>query len=117
MKDPNSVAKLEKAIAEKYGPDAIVNPRSRWSEEDEISYQQQLSGSSANTQEIKTVEEERDGYNIEFGRLITAEQRVCSKCGIYSMNTRDSLYLNKFSLCYLCFQDARMMLICQGKIK
>ena len=34
-KDPNYVVKLEKAIAKKYGDEAIENPKKHWSDEKE----------------------------------------------------------------------------------
>ena len=41
-KDPNYIAKLEKAIAEKYGEETIVNPRGNWADEKERIYQEQI---------------------------------------------------------------------------
>ena len=37
-KDPNFVAKLEKAIADKYGNETIQNPKLNWDEEKEQKY-------------------------------------------------------------------------------
>ena len=39
MKDPNRIARIEKAIAKKYGHETIENPRKYWNEEKEKSYQ------------------------------------------------------------------------------
>ena len=33
--DPDYIVKVEKAIAKKYGHDAIVNPKSLWTDEKE----------------------------------------------------------------------------------
>ncbi len=44
-KDLNYIAGLEKAIKKKYGNEAIINPLSRWSDEKEEDYQQQLQNS------------------------------------------------------------------------
>ena len=41
-KDPNFVAKLEKAISEKYGDETIQNPKANWDEEKEKKYLEQL---------------------------------------------------------------------------
>ena len=35
MKDPNRLIKVEKAILEKYGEEAIQNPKANWDEEKE----------------------------------------------------------------------------------
>ena len=42
-KDLNKIAAIEKAIAEKYGEDAVSNPRSNWGDEKEKEYLEQLS--------------------------------------------------------------------------
>ena len=49
--DPNYVAKVEKAIATKYGEETIQNPRGNWDEEKEKEYEAQLK---------KLAEKERD---------------------------------------------------------
>ena len=41
-KDPNYIVKLEKAIAKKYGEEAIENPRKHWNDEKEEDYQKQI---------------------------------------------------------------------------
>ena len=41
-KDPNYVARVEKAISKKYGYDAIQNPRANWDDEKEEEYKKQL---------------------------------------------------------------------------
>ena len=41
-KDPNYIAKLEQAIADKYVQEAIANPRGGWNDEKEKIYQEQI---------------------------------------------------------------------------
>ena len=41
-KDSDYIAKLEKAIAEKYGTETIQNPKGNWDKEKEEEYIQQL---------------------------------------------------------------------------
>ena len=41
-KDPNYIAKLEKAIGDKYGEEAVASPRSSWDDEKEKIYQEQI---------------------------------------------------------------------------
>ena len=36
--DLNDIARFEKAIAKKYGPEAIENPRKHWNDEKEKKY-------------------------------------------------------------------------------
>ena len=33
MKDPDRIARTEKAISQKYGDEAVTNPRANWDEE------------------------------------------------------------------------------------
>jgi len=40
-KDLNKIAAVEKAIAEKYGHEAVINPRANWDEDKEKEHQQQ----------------------------------------------------------------------------
>ena len=40
--DPNYIVKVEKAIAEKYGQEAIDNPKRHWTDEKEKQYVKQL---------------------------------------------------------------------------
>ena len=42
MKDPDYLIKVEKAIREKYGIEAIQNPRTTWTEEKEKKYIEQI---------------------------------------------------------------------------
>ena len=41
-KDPNYLVKLEKAIADKYGKEAIQNPKADWSDDKEKEYQKEV---------------------------------------------------------------------------
>jgi hypothetical protein len=114
MKDPAYAAKLEKAIAEKYGAEAVVNPRSLWTPEDEEKYQV---AERAPTVEPTPVEEEKEGYVFEVAKLLRRDTRVCSKCGTYSLKSQDGLYLTKFSMCYRCFLKEEVVMRWKGRIK
>ena len=41
-KDPDYIAKLEKAIADKYGKETIVHPKADWDDEKEMEYLNEL---------------------------------------------------------------------------
>ena len=41
-KDPNYAVKVEKAIANKYGKEAVVNPKSQWDNDKEKQYLDEL---------------------------------------------------------------------------
>ena len=41
-KDPDKIARIEKAMAKKYGIESVQNPKSNWNEEKERQYLEQL---------------------------------------------------------------------------
>ena len=47
-KDPNYAVKVEKAIAEKYGKEAVVNPKSEWDDDKEKEYLAELKNNYRN---------------------------------------------------------------------
>jgi hypothetical protein len=113
--DPNYIAKLEKAIEKKYGNEAIVNPKSLWSEEKERDYQEQiqkLSEKESILQNSKQIEQEedKDGYLVK-NKLFTKNDGVCPLCKFYTKYIQDDLYLTKYKMCYKCY------LINEDKIK
>ena len=58
-KDPNYIPKLEKAIAQKYGQEAIDNPRKFWDEEKEQEYIKQSQEFKKRHQKINEQKENR----------------------------------------------------------
>jgi hypothetical protein len=44
-KDPNYAVKVEQAIAKKYGKETVVNPKSKWDDDKEKEYLEQLKDS------------------------------------------------------------------------
>ena len=80
--DLNDIARFEKAIAKKYGNEAIENPRKHWNDE----------------------KVELDGFFI-CKKLLTREttRRVCPICTTYSYKIRDDVFMNKFDCCFSCY--------------
>ena len=83
-KDPNYVVKVEKAIAEKYGQEAIQNPKSYWTDEKEKEYVKQL-------KDLYKDSKQKDDFQIEIGGVFIAEKlinkeskRYCPICNTYS---------------------------------
>jgi hypothetical protein len=105
MKDPNEIVKIEKAIAQKYGEDAIANPKHYWNEEKEKEYSEQLKELSV----IQTKQEEKDqkinidGIFISKKLLNKDSKRTCPVCSIYSFSNKDDLYMNRYECCYKCY--------------
>ena len=106
MKDPNRIARIEKAIAKKYGHEAIENPRKYWNEEKEKSYQDQIKKLAEKERAFEESEEkiEVDGILISK-KLLTREtiRRDCPVCDTFSFNLKDDAYMMKYDCCYKCF--------------
>jgi len=106
QKDPNYIAKLEKAIKDKYGEAAIENPRKHWNDEKESDHQEQIKKLYEKEARFRSNEEkiEQDGFLIPkklFNREVL--KRTCPICEIYSFNPKDDLYMNKFDCCFKCY--------------
>ncbi len=104
MKDLNDIVKIEKAIAEKYGEDTIMNPKYYWNEEKEKAYIEQL-------KELSQVEKNNDkdqkinvdGVFISKKLLNKDSNRTCPICSTYSFDLKDDLYMNRFECCQKCY--------------
>jgi len=104
-KDLNYIAKLEQAIAKKYGEAAIKNPASGWNEEKEKEYLEQLKNLRKQEAEKKTLADKVDvgGFFISEKLINRETNRQCPLCEAYSFYNRDELYMNKFRCCYECY--------------
>jgi len=101
--DPNYTAKLEKAIKEKYGQEAIQNPRSNWTDEKEKQYLEELKEFYKKQKKSETEKEEKEGFLVSKKLLERNTKRDCPVCDKYSFLTKDDLYMNKFDCCYDCY--------------
>ena len=99
------IAKLEKAISQKYGDETINNPQRFWDEEKEKEYvaqsqqQQKKFAKLAETQD----KVEQDGFLINKKLLTRDHNRDCPICEKYSFHPRDDLYMSKFEACFKCY--------------
>ena len=105
-KDWDYIAKLERAIAEKYGEQTITNPNSGWGVKKEKEYLDSLREIVQRRDSKEEFEEkvEVEGFFIPK-KLLNKEKtnRICSLCEIYSFDMRDDLYMNKFDSCFDCY--------------
>ena len=103
--DLNTVAKIEQAISKKYGPETIVNPKSRWTKDKELVYLEQIK--AQHKKQLKTRQDaekiNKDGFFVSKKLLIKDEDRVCPACFEYSFDPADDLYMNKYDCCYKCY--------------
>ena len=107
MKDKNlnQIAAVEKAIAEKYGAEAIANPRADWDEEKEKEY---LSQMKEFYQKIKNNEEQQEKIEINgikvSKKLLNRESlTLCTVCGSFPKISMDDVCLTKFECCFNCY--------------
>lgn len=104
-RDINYIQALEKAVKEKYGEEATLNPKQFWDEQKEKQYIEDVKkASSIEYKNLQTQEKiEVDGLLISKKLINKKELKECSMCNIYSFNKKDDLYLNKFKVCYKCY--------------
>ena len=99
------VARLEKAISQKYGEEATHNPQRHWDENKEKEYlqqsveEQQKFAKNAESQD----KIEADGFLINKKLLNRDHNRTCPVCSKYSFHPRDDLYMNKYQACFECY--------------
>ena len=102
----DDIARFEKAIAKKYGPEAIENPRKYWNDEKEKSYQEQIKkvAQKEHAAEEKDDKVELDGFLISK-KLLNKDttRRTCPVCKSYSFKIRDDVFMNKYDCCYRCY--------------
>ena len=103
--DPHYIVKVEKAIAKKYGQEAIQNPKKDWNEEKEREYQEQIEGFYKKRDKIRDKSEkvEVDGIFIPKKLLNKGKERTCPVCEMYSFKTQDDVYMNKYDCCFDCY--------------
>ena len=101
-RDLNEIAKLEKAIKEKYGEEAIQNPKGTWDKEKEDKYLEELKTFYKRNIRSKEVEE-APGFLVKSRKTRTSVDRTCPVCSSYSFSGKDDLYMIKFDCCYDCY--------------
>tara|TARA_R110001606_G_scaffold86144_5_gene194961 strand:- start:1165 stop:1533 length:369 start_codon:yes stop_codon:yes gene_type:complete len=101
-KDPNYAAKLEKAIADRYGQETIQNPKASWTEQNEKDYIEELKKDYRHTQKDQP-KEEVEGVLISKELLSKETERSCPVCSTYSFKSVDDLYMTKFECCFDCY--------------
>jgi len=102
----DQIAKYEKAIAKKYGEEAIQNPRKYWDDDKERDYLSQIK--DLTSREVYQSDLERKIE--EQGFLITekllnreGEFTTCPICHKASRNSKDDVYIKKKECCFACY--------------
>ena len=101
-KDLNEIAKIEKAIKERYGEEAIQNPKGNWDKEKEAKYLEDLKAFHERSSRKKATEE-LDGFVVKTKKTKSRVDRNCPVCSSYSFSSMDDLYMTKFNCCFDCY--------------
>lgn len=101
MKDPDYLIKVEKAISEKYGDEAIQDPRHTWDKAKEEQYLEQIKKIAKETRPKEKVEV--SGVLMPKKLFTKVSERTCPVCDVYSFSAKDDLYMVKFKCCYKCY--------------
>ena len=102
-KDLNYSIKVEKAIAEKYGEEAVKHPKSEWTDDKEKRYLEDLKQLYPQTAEQEHSHEEINGVLISKKLLTRESKRSCPVCSTYSFKSNDDVYMSKFGCCEGCY--------------
>ncbi len=104
-KDLNKIAAFEKAIAEKYGEDAVSNPRASWGEEKEKEYLEQMREFYKKTSKNQEREDKVDVNGIKVTKKLLSRESLknCSVCGKFPKSSMDDVCLIKFDCCEHCY--------------
>ena len=104
-KDLNYIAKVEQAIGDKYGEEAIQNPKASWSEEKEKEDLEQIKKIHQKERKIQEAKDkvEVNGFFISKKLLSRDSKRLCQVCETYSFDGKDDLYMNKYYCCFKCY--------------
>ena len=100
--DYNEIAKYEKAIKDKYGTEAIQNPKKLWDEDKEKAYLEDLK-KFYNKKETNKERLSKPGFEIIQKKDNKTASRECPVCNAYSLSSRDDLYMTKFECCFNCY--------------
>ena len=106
-KDYNYMAAMEKAVAEKYGKEAVQDFRSQWTDLNEKQYLEQLRARQRLRDKTRddNPRVEIDGIIIRKKVDFEKNNRTCPICKTYSFSSRDDLYMNRFESCHRCYID------------
>ena len=104
-KDLNKIAAIERSIAEKYGEEAIQNPRANWDEEKEKEYLQQMKEFYKKVNKNEEHQEKIDINGIKVSKkLLNRESlKTCSVCGRFPKKSMDDVCFVKFDCCNTCY--------------
>ena len=104
-RDPDYALKIEHAIAQKYGSETVQHPQRDWNSKKEEDYLEQLKLLNQKLDKIseKLEKVEVEGVLMSKKLLNKDSNRSCPVCHTYSFDTRDNVYMTKYTCCYKCY--------------
>tara|TARA_B100000131_G_scaffold122462_1_gene119540 strand:- start:1376 stop:1759 length:384 start_codon:yes stop_codon:yes gene_type:complete len=104
-KNPDRIASIEKAISEKYGTEAIQNPRANWDPEKEKEYLKQMREHYKKHTKNDEWQEKVDINGIKVSKKLLSREsvRYCSVCGASAQKALDDVCFVKFDCCSKCY--------------
>ena len=104
-KDLNKIARIEKAIAKKFGDEAVVNPKNFWTDQKEAEYLAQLKEfyKKERKKGHNKDKTDKEGFLLSKNLISKESKRICLVCNEYSFEIKDDLYMNKFECCFKCY--------------
>lgn len=97
---------LLQMIKERYGKNALIDPRATGSGLDEEEIRKQLLKFDEKVRKARRKNEkvEKNGFFISKGVLKRANvERVCPVCNTFSFSTYDDVYMMRFKCCFECY--------------
>ena len=103
--DPDQIAAIEKAIAEKYGDEAVQNPKGNWNEVKEKDYLEQSREFYKKQYKNDEWQEKVDVNGIKISKKLLNRESLksCPVCGVFPKKSMDDVCLTKFDCCYKCY--------------
>ena len=104
-RDPDYALKVEHAITQKYGSETVQHPQRDWNSKKEQDYLEQLKLLNQKLDKIseKLEKVEVQGVLMSKKLLNKDNNRSCPVCHTYSFDTRDNVYMTKYSCCRKCY--------------
>jgi len=97
------IARVEKAMSEKYGKEAVQDFRNDWSEEKEAEYLKQSSSQNRNRKSTPEKISLSEDIVVSQRAATKRVERTCPVCKTYSFSTKDDLYMARYQSCHRCY--------------
>lgn len=104
-RDLETLQQIEESIRNKFGEEALIDPRSLWNETKEKDFKNQLVEEQEKylLREKNEEKVEENGFLISKCLLTTKKCEGCQTCGKFFTDASDNIYLLKFECCQQCY--------------